>query len=1115
MKRALLFIPLLTFLFYTFSFAQNKKAESSNWIQAAFPFYDDVETNSTSTSYWTRDTMIWQIKIANAHSGSQVWAMLPSSGSYNYLTLSSNINLAATPNPYLAFWTKKLDGGTGAYSLEASSDGGTTWVVLSQPSYSGSSYNHIQASLTNFKQSTVRVRIGCYAPYGGTYYVDDILIDNAPTPQSLVLSAPTNNGMHFHWGQSTATDFSSYRVVLSTDQNAVNNYYVTPGVSGHGETKVFDIFIKSTTDTTLTDMTFTNTPYYAKVYEMDTQGLVNQGSDRSDLSTIFSVTAETSPFKETFEGTYKWAADIPWAVTTDDASDPGHSTTHAFEDSPLGNYPVNADRRLVMQVNLAGVTRPVLRFNHRYTFEQGADFGYLEYSGDNATWTTITGFTGNSSGIWEQREFDAGILKNQSTGYVRFRTMSNGGTQMDGWHLDDVEIYNNTKTTTFPFFDNVAVDTTSKKVWVAGLFNIKTANDHSGDGQVWSLSPAGGGAGGYNYLTLAGKLTLTGQPDPYISFWVKKADGGTGALSIEASNDAGLTWTVLSQPSFNGNNYTWFEASLLNFAQPNVIVRIGCYSPYGSTYYIDDILIDNAPTPHPITLLTPTNNGMRLKWTISTATDFYSYRVVISTDQNAVNNYFVAPGINGHGETRVIDVFNKNMIDTTLTDLTFVNTQYYAKIYESDTQGLVNQGSDRSDLATAFSVTPETSPFVETFKSTYKWAADLPWAVTTDDAADAGHSATHAFEDSPLGNYPVNADRRLVMQVNFAGVTRPVLRFNHKYTFEQSADYGYIDYSGDNINWTPISAFTGNSSGVWEQREFDAGILKNQNTGYIRFRTTSNGGTQQDGWHLDDIEIYNNTKSFKLPIIDSVEVDTTSRKYWIPGMWSIKGINPHSGSQVWALVPAGGGPGGYNYITLAGVENFTAAPKPYFSFWVRKADNGTGALSVEVSNDAGLSWGVLSQPSFSGGNYTKYQYSLSNYRQPNILIRIGAYSPYGNTYLLDDITIADSTGYTGINDYKNIIPSEFQLSQNYPNPFNPSTVIRYSIPYTSKVVLKIYNALGQEVMWLKNEINTAGIYEAQFKSSNLPSGVYFYRLNAEAVDGNQSFTSTKKMILMK
>ena len=1109
MKRVLLGVSVFI-LFCAFSIAQNKQSESPKGVQVAFPFFDNVEDTGASSSYWSRDNTIWQIKIASAHSGSQVWAMLPSSGTYNYLTLASSINLSTAANPYFALWAKKADGGGGYVSLEASGDGGTTWTVLSQPNINGSPWNFIQVSLSNFKQTNVLVRIGCQAQYGGTYYIDDILIDNAPTPQPLVLSAPTNNGMHFHWGQSTAADFYNYRVVFSTDQNAVNNYYATTGVSGHAETKVFDIFKKTTTDTTLTDITFANTPYYGKVYEQDISNLINQGSDRSDLATTFSVTPETTPFVETFEGTYKWAADLPWIVTTGDSADPGHSPKHAFEDSPDGNYPPNADRRLEVQVNFSGVTRPVLRFNHKYSFEQGNDFGYIDYSSDNVNWTNLTGFTGNSSGVWELRQFDAGILKNQSTGYIRFRTSSNGATQQDGWHLDDVEIYNNTQTTAFPFFDNVAVDTTSQKLWIAGQFNVKIANDHSGDGQVWALPPVGGQ---YNYLTLAGKLNLSGKPNPYISLWVKKADGGGGYVSIEASNDLGLTWTVLAQPNISGNQYTWLEASLLNFAQPNVLVRIGCQAQYGSSYYIDDILIDNAPTPHPLTLLTPTNNGMRMKWGISTAANFYSYRVILSTDQNAVNNYFAAAGLSGRGETRVIDFYNKSMVDTTLTDLTFTNTHYFAKIYELDTQGIINQGSDMADLYTTFSVTAEVAPFLETFEGTYKWAADLPWTVTTNDSADPGHSPTHAFEDSPDGSYPANADRRLVMLVNFpSGVSRPVLRFNHRYTFEQNNDFGYLEYSGDNANWTTITGFTGNSSGGWEQREFDAGVLKNNTTGYIRFRTVSNGATQQDGWHLDDVEIYNNTRSFKLPIVDSVEVDTTSHKYWIAGMWSIQGLNAHSGTQVWALPPTGGV---YNYLTLAGVENFSAAPKPYISFWVKQADNGGGYVSTEVSNDAGLTWNILAQPNFSGGSYVNFTYSLSNYKQPNVLIRIGAQAQYGSTYLLDDITIADSSGYTGINDFKGIVPSEFQLSQNYPNPFNPSTVIRYSLPYTSKVVLKIYNSLGQDVMTLKNETNTAGIYEVQFKSSNLSSGVYFYQLNAQSVNGNQSFTSTKKMILMK
>ena len=965
-----------------------------------------------------------------------------------------------------------------------------------------------QVSLSNFLQANTRIRIGCYAPYGSTYYVDDIMIDNAPSPQPILLSSPTDNGMNITWNQSSALDFYRYRVIISTSTGDVNNFYVSPSLSGRSETKVLDFFTKTKLDSLLTDLTFANTLYYAKIYEEDSQGFVNQGSDRTDLSTAFNVTQQTSPFVQNFEGTFNWVADLPWAITTDDAGDPGHSPTHAYEDSPQGNYSENSDRRLTMQINLSGVSRPTLQFNHKYSFETSSDYGAIEISQDNVNWTTLNGFTGNTGSEWEPRKYDVGILKNQTTGYIRFKTLSNGANQQNGWSLDDVEIFNNTRTQPFPFFDDVEIDTTSLNAWIPGSFDLKLANAHSG-AQVWSIKPSGGN---YNYLTLSGKMNLSGAPNPYLSFWIKKADGGTGALSIEASNDGGLTWNTLAQPSFSGTQYVWFEASLSNYRQANVLVRIGCYSPYGSSYYIDDILIDNAPTPKPLTLLTPTNNGMKVRWGISTAPDFGSYRVVLSTDQNQVNNYFNVPSLSNHVETRVFDIFNQATIETTLTDLTFMNTIYYAKIYEKDTQLLINQGSDRADLSTSFNVISQTAPFIQDFENTFGWASDLPWAVTTDDAGDPGHSATHAMEDSPGTNYAENSDRRLVVQVNTLAVPRPVLRFNNKYAFETSVDYGVIEYSVDNVNWNTITGITGNSNTAWVSKQFDISPIKSLNAAYLRFKTISNGATQLDGWHLDDVEIYNNTKTLGIPLFDDAELDTISQQYWIAGLYEIKSVNAHSGTQAWALAPSGGQ---YNYLTLSGIMNLTNAPSPFLSFWIKKADGGTGALSIEASNNAGLTWTALAQPSFNGANYTNYNLSLANYRQNNVLIRIGCYSPYGNTYLLDDITIADSTGWTGIEDFAGITPTDFELSQNYPNPFNPSTTIHYAIPNESKVSITVFNLLGQEVANLVNDLQSAGYHEVVFNATNLSSGVYLYRINAVSSINSKEFTSTKKFILLK
>ena len=97
------------------------------------------------------------------------------------------------------------------------------------------------------------------------------------------------------------------------------------------------------------------------------------------------------------------------------------------------------------------------------------------------------------------------------------------------------------------------------------------------------------------------------------------------------------------------------------------------------------------------------------------------------------------------------------------------------------------------------------------------------------------------------------------------------------------------------------------------------------------------------------------------------------------------------------------------------------------------------------------------------------------------------------------------------------LSTEFQLYQNYPNPFNPETKILFSISFgsNSKVSLRVYNLLGQEVATLLNTELSPGIYEVPFNATGLASGVYFYRLNVQSSGTQLSFVDTKSLIVLR
>ena len=201
---------------------------------------------------------------------------------------------------------------------------------------------------------------------------------------------------------------------------------------------------------------------------------------------------------------------------------------------------------------------------------------------------------------------------------------------------------------------------------------------------------------------------------------------------------------------------------------------------------------------------------------------------------------------------------------------------------------------------------------------------------------------------------------------------------------------------------------------------------------------------------------------------------------------------------------------------------------------VTASDTDDGALPVELSsfsanvnsNNVSLNWKTATEVDNNG---FEVQRAVKD-RKSGIgsWEKIGFVEGYGNSNSPKEYSFTDKnlTGGTNFayrlkqidNDGKykyskevevEVVPKEYSLYQNYPNPFNPVTEIKYNLPEAAKVILKVYNIIGQEVAILVNGIEEAGYHSVKFEGSNLPSGTYIYRMQTG------SFVQTKKMVLLK
>ncbi len=167
--------------------------------------------------------------------------------------------------------------------------------------------------------------------------------------------------------------------------------------------------------------------------------------------------------------------------------------------------------------------------------------------------------------------------------------------------------------------------------------------------------------------------------------------------------------------------------------------------------------------------------------------------------------------------------------------------------------------------------------------------------------------------------------------------------------------------------------------------------------------------------------------------------------------------------------------------------------------WVTKTEVNNSGFNVERRINEG-EWNSIAFIEGHGNSISQKDYSYSD---KDLFVGGSKFQ-----YRLKQVDNDGSFEYSDVVEVE-IVPAQYELLQNYPNPFNPSTTIRFSLPKQTQLKLNLYNMLGELIKTIAEGTYEAGNYKVTFNASDLPSGMYVYRIESS------DFVQTKKMMLLK
>uniref|UniRef100_A0A7V2ZME3 M28 family peptidase n=1 Tax=Ignavibacterium album TaxID=591197 RepID=A0A7V2ZME3_9BACT len=365
-----------------------------------------------------------------------------------------------------------------------------------------------------------------------------------------------------------------------------------------------------------------------------------------------------------------------------------------------------------------------------------------------------------------------------------------------------------------------------------------------------------------------------------------------------------------------------------------------------------------------------------------------------------------------------------------------------------------------------FYVAPVSVALYDDATNLNNWTSVSGWNTTTLKYV----SPPTSFTDSPGGSYPANVSATLTYNnsIDLTGVLGAELEFDTQWDIETDWDYGQVLISTNNgTSWTPLAGnYTNLGTGSfqppnqplydgtqlsWVHEKMSLSSFSGQ-TIKLRFLLRSDGSVQNDGWYVDNIKIstYNTVIPVELTAFTAISNGNN-----VELNWSTATETNNSGFEI-------------QRIQMSEVKSQNS--------W----------QSIGFVNGKG----TTSEPQY-------YSFTDKN-------LNAGTY-----TYRLKQVDFDGSFEYSNEIEVDVLSPDKFVLEQNYPNPFNPTTIISWQSPISGYQTLKVYDILGNEVVTLVNEYKEAGKYKIEFDASNIPSGIYYYKISAG------SFSDVKKMMVIK